>query len=187
MQRPSHEGEHAAVDMSRLDLRDDVGLKIRNQLACVGVAPVGAITQMFEQALQQKQIADRKRLVLAGRRHVPSCARESGKYFVRAGFAVPIEVGAERRRAALGDRTRDPSRILVRRRGLRLGSAHFAASANHSIVAGSCMSVVSKSVKSTDNGWRPAGTCCSCTTPRRQPVHRKAAQKRPFTHPGPDS
>jgi hypothetical protein len=83
--------------LSGLDLRDDAGLKIRDQLACIGITPVGAITQMFEQVLQQKQIADGQRLVLAGGRHVPSGARESGKDFVRASFAVPIEVGTERR------------------------------------------------------------------------------------------
>jgi hypothetical protein len=44
VQGSSHEGEHAPVDVSGLDLRDDVGLKIRNQLACVRVAPIGAIT-----------------------------------------------------------------------------------------------------------------------------------------------
>ncbi len=76
---------------------------------------------MFQQTLEQKQITDGKRLVFAGRRHVPSCALESGKDFARAAFAVPIEVGAESRRAALGDRTRDPPGMLIRRRELRLG------------------------------------------------------------------
>src|SRR5712691_9237493 len=104
---------------------------------------------MLEQPLQEKQIADGERLILAGRRHVPSRARESGKDFVRGAFAVPIEVGAERRRPTLGDRTRDPSGMLIRRRGLWLGSAHRAASANHPIVAGSRVSVASKSAKST--------------------------------------
>ena len=183
MQHPSHEGEHALVDVSRLELRDDVGLKIRDQLGCVRISPIGAITQMFEQALQQKQITDGKRLVLARRRHVPSCARESGKDFVRAAFAVPIEVGVERRRAALGDCTRDPSRMLIRRQGLRLGSAHCAPSANHSIVAGSRISVVSKSPKSTR--WRDLAA--PPPRPGRQPDHRTAAQKRPLTHPDPDS
>ena len=44
MQGSSHEGEHAPIDVSGLDLRDDVRLKIRDQLACVRVAPIGAIT-----------------------------------------------------------------------------------------------------------------------------------------------
>ena len=90
---------------------------------------------MLEQPLQQKQIPDGKRLILAGRRHVASRADESGKDFVRGAFAVPIEIGAERGRAALGDRARDPSRMLIRRRGLWLRSAHRASSANHAMVA----------------------------------------------------
>ncbi len=81
VQGSSHKGKHATVDVSGLDLRDDVGLKIRDQLACVRVAPIGAITQMLQQPLQQKQITDRKRLILAGRRHVASCARESREDF----------------------------------------------------------------------------------------------------------
>ncbi len=44
MQRSSHEGEYAPVNVSSLDLRDDVGLKIRNQLGCVRVASIGAVT-----------------------------------------------------------------------------------------------------------------------------------------------
>ncbi len=64
VQGSSHEGEHAPVDVSGLDLRDDVGLKIRDQLGRVRIAPIGAVTQMLEQPLQQKQITDRKRLIL---------------------------------------------------------------------------------------------------------------------------
>jgi hypothetical protein len=44
MQGSSHKGKHAAVDVSGLDLRDDVGLKIRDQFGCVRVAAIGAIT-----------------------------------------------------------------------------------------------------------------------------------------------
>jgi hypothetical protein len=44
MQRSPHKGKHAPVDVSGLDLCDDVGLKIRDQLACVRVAAIGAIT-----------------------------------------------------------------------------------------------------------------------------------------------
>src|ERR1700738_3082148 len=51
---------------------------------------------MLEQPLQQKQITNRKRLILAGRRHVASRARESGKDFAWGAFAVPIEGGVER-------------------------------------------------------------------------------------------
>ena len=43
VQRSSHEGEHAPVDVSRLDPRDDVGLKIRDQLGCIRIAPIGAV------------------------------------------------------------------------------------------------------------------------------------------------
>jgi plasmid maintenance system killer protein len=57
MQRSSHKGKHAPVDVSGLDLRDDVGLKIRDQLVCVRVAAIDAITQMLEQPLEQKQKA----------------------------------------------------------------------------------------------------------------------------------
>ncbi len=132
VQCPSHQGEHARIDMSRFDARGDFGLKICNQTCGVRIAPIGAIAQVLEQLLQDKQITDGKRLILAGRRHVASSAREGGKDLSRGALAVPIEIGAERRRPALGNGDRDPSRILVRRRGLWLGSAHRAFSANHS-------------------------------------------------------
>src|ERR1700682_86 len=99
---------------------------------------------MLEQALQQKQITKSERLILAGRRHVASRARESGKDFAWGAFAVPIEGRVERRRTTLGDRLRDPSRILIRRRGLWLGSAHHAASANQATVARICVAALSK-------------------------------------------
>ena len=44
MQRSSHEGKHAPIDVSGLDLRGDVGLKIRDQLVRLRVAAIGAIT-----------------------------------------------------------------------------------------------------------------------------------------------
>ncbi len=115
MQRSAHEGEHACIDLSRLNPRDDIGLKIRDQLGRVRIAAIGAITQMLEQPLQQKQITDAEHLVLAGRRHVPGRARESRKDFARGAFAVPIEVVAERRRPALGYGARNQSCIVVRR------------------------------------------------------------------------
>ena len=117
MQRSSHKSKHAPVDVSGLDLRDDVGLKIHDQSGCVRVAAIGAITKMLEQPLQQKQITDGERLVIAGRRHVASQARESGKDFAWGAFAVPIEGLIERGRSTLGDRLRNPSRLLIRRRG----------------------------------------------------------------------
>ena len=114
------------IDVPGLDLRDDIGLKIRDQPGRVRIAAIRAITQMLEQPLQEKQITEGERLILAGRRHVASRAREGGKDFARGAFAVPIEVGAERGRPTLGDRMRDPSRMFIRRRGLWLGSAHQA-------------------------------------------------------------
>ena len=144
VQCPSHQGEHARIDVSRFGARGDFGLKICNQLCGVRIAPIGAIPQVLEQLLQDKQITDCKRLILAGRRHVASSAREGGKNLSRGALAVSIEVGAERRRPALGNSDRDPSRILVRRRGLWLGSAHRASSANHPILTGSRVSVLPK-------------------------------------------
>jgi hypothetical protein len=44
VQGSSHDGEHAPVDVSSLDLRDDVGLKIRDQLGRVRIALIGAVT-----------------------------------------------------------------------------------------------------------------------------------------------
>ncbi|MEO6780409.1 MAG: hypothetical protein ABI196_05765 [Bradyrhizobium sp.] len=131
MQRSSHKGKHAPVDVAALDLRDDVGLKIRDQLVCVSVAAIGAITQMLEQPLEQKQITDREPLIVAGRRHVASRAGESREDFARGAFAVPLEGIIEWGRPPLGDRLGDPSRVLIRRRGFWLGSAHRGASANH--------------------------------------------------------
>ena len=53
-----------------------------------------------------------------------SRAREGGKDFAWGAFAVPIEGIIERGRSTLGDRLRNPSRMLIRRRGFWLGSAH---------------------------------------------------------------
>ena len=130
MQGSSHKGKHTAVDVPGLDLRDDVGLKIRDQFGCVRVAAVGAVTQMLEQPLQQKQITDGKWLILAGRRHVASRARKGSKDFAWRAFAVPIEGIIERGRSTLGDRLRNPSRMLIRRREFWLGSAHRSAEAS---------------------------------------------------------
>src|SRR6266853_417397 len=104
---------------------------------------------MLKQPLEQKQINDRKRLILAGRRHVASRARESGKDYAWGAFAVPIEGIVERGRSTLGDRLRDPSRMFIRRRRLWLGSAHGAASENQATVAGIYGAAMSKTAKST--------------------------------------
>jgi hypothetical protein len=128
MQCSSDQGEHAAVDLPCLDLPDDIGLKIRDQLGGIRIAPISAVTQALKQLLQEKQISDGKRLIVAGRRHVPGSACESGKYFAWSAFAVSLEFSAEWWRLALRDGARDPSRMGIRRRGFGLGSAHRAAS-----------------------------------------------------------
>src|ERR1700738_101759 len=79
---------------------------------------------MLKQPLEQKQITDRKRLIVAGRRHVASRARESGEAFAWGALAVPIEGIVERGRSTPGDRLCNPSCMLIRRRGFWLGSAH---------------------------------------------------------------
>jgi hypothetical protein len=47
VQGSSHEGKHAAINVTDIHLRDDVGLKIRDQLGCVVIASVDAVTQML--------------------------------------------------------------------------------------------------------------------------------------------
>src|SRR6266566_5163001 len=79
---------------------------------------------MLEEPLQEKQITEGERLVLAGRRHVANHALESGKDIVRGAFEIQIEIGRECGPPALGNRGRDSSRALIGRRGLWLGSAH---------------------------------------------------------------
>ena len=44
VQGPSHEGEHAPIDVSCLNLRDNVDLKIRDQLGRVRIASIGTVT-----------------------------------------------------------------------------------------------------------------------------------------------
>jgi hypothetical protein len=95
MQCSSDKGEHASVDEPCLDLPDDIGLKIRDQFGGVRIAPIGAITQVLKQLLQEKQISYRKRLIVAGRGHVPGSACESRKYFAWRAFAVSLEFSAE--------------------------------------------------------------------------------------------
>ena len=60
MQCPSHVGEHAPINMSRLDSRSDISLKIRDQTGGVRVPAVGAVAEVLEQLLQQKQITKGK-------------------------------------------------------------------------------------------------------------------------------
>src|SRR5215471_6314237 len=90
---------------------------------------------MLKQPLLEKQISDGKRLIVASRRNVQGSACESGKYFAWKAFAVSIEFGAERWRSALCDYTRDPSRMIIRRRRLGLGSTHRATSTNRERIA----------------------------------------------------
>jgi hypothetical protein len=124
MQGPSHESEHVPVKAPGLDPCGDLSLKFRDQAGGVGVAAVGAVAQMLKQPLQEKQIAEGKHLVLAGWRHVASGTFERDENLVRGTFEVEIEIGHAHRRLALGKRGSDPSRMLIRRRGFWLGSAH---------------------------------------------------------------
>src|SRR6266404_8570195 len=120
--------------MSRLYSRGDISLKIRDQTDRIRVPAVGAVAHALEQLLQQKQITERKRLILAPWRHVASDALEGDKDLARGAFEVQIEIRRERRRPALGNRSRNASCMLIRRRGLWLGSAHHAASSNRAML-----------------------------------------------------
>src|SRR6516225_2619619 len=116
MQRPSHVGEHLSIKMSRLYSRGDISLKIRNQTGSIRVPAVGAVAQVLEQLLQQKQITKGKRLIVtAWRRHVASDALEGDKDLARGASEVVIELRRERRRPAFGDCSRNASRVLIRR------------------------------------------------------------------------
>jgi hypothetical protein len=55
-------------------------------------------------------------------RHVAHRAFEGSKNLMRGTFEVQIKIGRKRGRPALGDHGCDPSRMLIRRQGLRLGS-----------------------------------------------------------------
>src|SRR5262249_14588851 len=149
MQRPSHVGEHLSINMSRLYSRGDISLKIRDQTGGVRVPAVGAVAQVLEQLLQQKQITKGKRLIVTPWRHVASDALEGDKDLARGAFEVQIEIRRERRRPALGDCSRNASRMSIHRRGLWLGSAHHAASSNRAMLPSGPVSDSSRSVKST--------------------------------------
>src|SRR5262249_40501372 len=96
MQCPSHVGEHAPIDMSCLDSRSDISLKIRDQTGRVGVPAVGAVAQALQQLLQQKQITEGKRFIVAPWRHVASNALEGDKDLARGAFEVQNETRGER-------------------------------------------------------------------------------------------
>src|SRR6267142_4841946 len=134
---------------------------------------------MLQQPLQQKQITNGKRLILAGRRHVASRARESRKDFAWGALAVPIKGGVERGRSTLGDRLRDPSRMLIRRRGFWLGSAHRAwlcevlGSSNQATVAGIWVAAMSKSANPHLNPHAAFGSLMR---------HTGSRQKQPRTY-----
>src|SRR5215471_9504662 len=134
MQRPSHVGEHLSIKMSRLYSRGDISLKIRNQTGSVRVPAVGAVAQALQQLLQQKQITEGKRFIVAPWRHVASDALKGDKDLARGAFEVQIEIRRERRRPALGDCSRNASRMSIHRRGLWLGSAHHAVSSNRAML-----------------------------------------------------
>src|ERR1700758_2985281 len=100
MQRPAHVGEHLPINMSRLYSRRDISLKIRDQTGRVRVPAVGAIAQVLEQLLEQKQITEGKRLILAPWRHVASDALKGNKDLARGTFEVQIEIRREHGRPA---------------------------------------------------------------------------------------
>src|SRR5207248_4408899 len=108
--------------------------KIRDQTGRVGVPAVGAVAQALQQLLQQKQITKGKRFIVASWRHVASNALEGDKDLARGAFEVQIEIRRERRRPALGDCSRNASRMLMRRRRLWLGSAHHVVFSNHAML-----------------------------------------------------
>src|SRR5215831_119702 len=173
MQRPSHVGEHLSINMSRLYSRGDISLKIRDQTGGVRVPAVGAVAQVLEQLLQQKQITKGKRLIVTAWRHVASDALEGDKDLARGAFEVLIELRRERRGPAFGDCSRNAPRVLIRRRGLWLGSAHHAASSNRAMLPSGPVSDSSKSVKSTTDfgAWELA---CLVSVPSiKFPVPRK--------------
>ncbi len=95
MQCSSDKGEHASVDEPCLGLPDDIRLKLRDQLGGVRIALISAVAQVLKQLLQEKQISDGKRLIVAGRGHVPGSACESRKYFAWRAYAVSLEFSAE--------------------------------------------------------------------------------------------
>jgi hypothetical protein len=103
------------IYLSRLYSRGDIGLKIRDQTGRVRVPAVGAVAQALKQLLQQKQITEGKRLIVASWRHVASNALKGDKDVARGAFEVLIELRRERRRPALGDRSCNASRMLIRR------------------------------------------------------------------------
>jgi hypothetical protein len=57
-------------------------------------------------------------------------AFEGSKNLMRGTFEVQIKIGRKRGRPALGDRGCDPSRMLIRRQGLRLGSGILSSSSH---------------------------------------------------------
>jgi hypothetical protein len=85
-----------------------------------------------------------KRLIVASWRHVASDALKGDKDVARGAFEVLIELRRERRRPALGDRSCNASRMLIRRRGLWLGSVHHAASSNRAMLPSDPVSDTSK-------------------------------------------
>src|SRR4029450_308716 len=143
--------------LPRLYSRGDIGLKIRDPTGRVRVPAVGAVAQALKQLLQQKQITEGKRLIVAAWRHVASNALKGDKDVARGAFEVLIELRRERRRPALGDRSCNASRMLIRPRGLWLGSVHHAASSNRAMLPSDPVSDSSKSVKSTTD-FRDAAT-----------------------------
>lgn len=72
--------------------RSDISLKIRDQTGRVRVSAVGAVAQALQQLLQQTQITEGKRFIVAPWRHVASNALKGDKDLGRA----PASHGAMR-------------------------------------------------------------------------------------------
>src|SRR5215472_7223351 len=134
--------------MSRLDLGDDIGLKVRDQSGGVRIAPVGAVGQMLKQPLQKKQITDGKRLHRC-------CAEACGKprlQMRRTFRAARFRNTDSSRRQMGGWPCRSQSRFAShkgRLAGILATRLIEPASANLTIADRSRVAVLSKLVKST--------------------------------------
>src|SRR5260370_16530889 len=89
MRCPPHLGDPAPIDMSRLDSRSDISLKIRDQTGRVRVPAVGAVAQALQQLLQQKQITEGERFIVAPWRHVARGPLKGDKDLPRPASAFP--------------------------------------------------------------------------------------------------
>jgi hypothetical protein len=81
VQGTSYEGEHAPINVPRLNPRGDLSLKVRDQTGSIRIATVGAIPQTLKQLLQDKQVTEGQLLVPPGGmwRAAPSNATTCGE------------------------------------------------------------------------------------------------------------